>query len=62
MKKTRKMRAEELLLRLQRGPAFSMLSSTLDNEASEQYKRWANTWVIPTVLDLVSELRREVKA
>jgi hypothetical protein len=62
--------AMQLVRRLERGPAFSVLSSTgrIDQqlfneaEASKQYQMWVRSWVLPDVLSLVPELRDKVRS
>lgn len=58
---TRKQKARELLERLERGPAFSHWREEEkkhpEQAAIDHYKNWAESWIIPVVVDLVYELR-----
>lgn len=55
---TRKQKAKELLDRLTRGPSYSDIGRAFNvEEASSQYKMWAESWIIPEVLALVPELK-----
>ena len=58
---TRKQRAATLLERISHGPAFSMPfdgSPLTVEEVNRAYRSWSQTWVLPDLLDLVSELRK----
>jgi len=60
---TRKQLAKELKERLERGPAFS--SSPISGyvfspeEAVKQYKRWAESWILGPLTQLVPELKKK---
>ena len=58
---TRKQRARKLVKRLEEGPSFShpfgSIGTMHPKEASEQYKIWASTWIIPELKQLIPELR-----
>ena len=57
---TRQERAEALARMLARGPHFSNnLAGAPFNpaEASAQYQRWADTWILDSLRALVPELR-----
>ena len=54
---TRQERADRLFKRLKDGPAFSDLCRDFTPaEATEQYRRWAETWVLDDLCSLVKEL------
>ena len=61
---TRKQKAAQLLARLKEGPCFdhdfdSCVSTVaIEVRAKQSFKLWAETWVIPAVMDLVPELRK----
>jgi hypothetical protein len=50
---TRKHKAAELLRLAAKGPC------SLSEDDKAAYSRWANTWVIPLLLELVPELRKK---
>jgi hypothetical protein len=59
---TRKEKAATLLDRVTKGPSFSLgfpqsphVACTA--EAQEAYRRWADTWILPLVKELVPELK-----
>lgn len=59
---TRKQRAAEVLNMLERGPAFDSPfhfggSHEIAKEASEMFRLWCTTWIIPEIKDLIPELR-----
>lgn len=59
---TREQRAEELLKRIERGPSFSdptMFGSPplTPDEASRQYRGWAQSWIVNELVLLIPELR-----
>lgn len=60
---TRKQRAAELLERVKNGPSFSepvwkgVPFTAL--EASIQYRRWAESWIVPELQELVAELKKK---
>jgi hypothetical protein len=55
---TRKQKAAELLERIERGPSFSDTGRTFTlAEAAEQYQRWAQSWIIQPLHELVPELK-----
>jgi hypothetical protein len=59
---TRRQRAAELEAMIKNGPAFSdptMFGGAplTVEEVTAQYKRWAETWVLPEVTALVPELK-----
>lgn len=61
---TRKLRAAKLLRMLEDGPTFSPLSLTCDQTGrkpfeiySEDYRRWAQSWIIDELKYLVPELK-----
>jgi hypothetical protein len=65
--RTRAIRAAELLKRLETGPAFSSLEWTHDFSqppkkpeqiATESYRRWADSWILDELRELVPELRK----
>ena len=63
---TRKQRAEKLLAQLQVGPTFSNPAMfgggpLTTAETTVQYRRWAETWILPELISLVPELRAEGK-
>ena len=55
---TRKQKATELLARLERGPMFSEFEYTPER-AKEAYQRWAQSWILEEVKELIPELRRK---
>jgi hypothetical protein len=62
VKTTRAEAARELRERVLRGPAFSDTATyghgpLTEREVSEQYRRWAESWVLPLVERLVPELK-----
>lgn len=60
MRQTRKQRAKTLLERLTRGPHWTDIAITFTKEEAEgQYRRWAESWILHELTDLVPELRRE---
>lgn len=58
---TRKQRAAELLRRLADGPAFrgpSFVDEVFTTaKATEQFRLWCRSWILPEVKQLVPELR-----
>jgi len=54
---TRKQRAAKLLEMVKRGPVFSTIGGTQDTP-TEQYQRWAESWIVAELCDLVPELRK----
>ena len=52
----RRKRADELLARLERGPSLRT-NQVSSQDATEQVRRWLETWIIPDVLALVPELK-----
>jgi len=70
-KRTRMVKATELLDRLNRGPQFSLSPVTSDygialppstralveQDVLNQYRSWIDSWVRQDVLDLIPELR-----
>jgi hypothetical protein len=60
---TRKQLAGELIKMVTNGPSFSGSSingNTLTTEeATKQYRRWADSWVIEKIERLVPELRKK---
>lgn len=57
---TKRQRARELRERLMRGPSLSLQAVTKEN-VEREVKLWLETWILPEVMDLVPELRREMK-
>jgi hypothetical protein len=61
---TRKQRAKNLLRLLETGPVYTPHVGpnpfTVD-EATERYKTWVNSWILPEVKDLIPELRNELR-
>jgi hypothetical protein len=62
VKTTRAEAARELWERVLRGPTFSDTATygrgpLTESEVSEQYRRWAESWVLPLVERLVPELK-----
>jgi hypothetical protein len=62
MKKTRAEAASELKERVLRGPVFSDFAGIAftKDRATEEYQRWAESWVLPLIERLVPELKQEV--
>jgi hypothetical protein len=62
---TRKQKIAELTRMIKDGPAFSSLimpGGQFDQSmTSEDYQRWAETWVMPLINDLVPELKKQKK-
>lgn len=66
-KRTRKQRAAALQDTLTRGPSISLDShklnltpeqiTALDAHIKERYSLWANTWVLPELVQLIPELK-----
>ena len=61
---TRKDRAEKLLAMVTRGPSFSKirppsLPPFSPDEASAEYRMWAESWVLEELRALVPELRKK---
>jgi hypothetical protein len=54
---TRKQRAAELLKKVKQGPHFSTIGGSQDTP-TEQYQRWAESWIVTELCDLVPELRK----
>jgi len=58
---TRKEKALELRERLARGPSFSDMAGRAPfdiKEAEQQYKRWAESWILGVIDELVPELKK----
>lgn len=59
---TRKQRADQLLNRVIKGPAFSESPIAGEDftakEAETQYRRWAASWIVEELRDLIPELRK----
>lgn len=61
MKLTRRQRAAQLLVRVERGPAFSdlgPLGAAGASEASRFYLLWSESWILADLKYLVPELRK----
>lgn len=60
--KTRKQVANELLVRLKRGPQISMIgrSGMTAEEFSREYRCWAESWILTEVCNLVPELKENL--
>lgn len=59
---TRKQKAAKLLGRLKCGPLFSAPfdGSPFTKElAEQQFRNWSESWILPNLIDLVPELRKE---
>ncbi len=54
---TRKQKAVVLLARLERGPEFSEFEFT-PQRAKEAYQRWAESWILDDLKELIPELRK----
>lgn len=55
---TRKQCAAQLLKRLTDGPSFSNIFEPFNPEkATEQYRRWAASWILADLKRLVPELK-----
>ena len=58
-KLTRKRKAELLLQALERGPSIApyIQGAPTADEIEERVRLWLGTWIIPSVVELVPELR-----
>lgn len=68
-RKTRKAKADELLELALRGPSFNLFfasdgvgvpSATIakaNKDATDTFRRWSNSWMVPLLKELVPELR-----
>lgn len=63
--RTRKVRAQELLVLLKRGPKLGIMTSIhagragiVGEEIMADVKLWLDTWVIPEVERLIPELKK----
>jgi hypothetical protein len=57
-RRTRRDRAIDLRRRLTNGPAFGDIAIDFTTEeASAQFRRWSQSWILEDLVDLIPELR-----